>query len=73
LVVLDVVMPKLAGPEALKRMRALQPTVKALFVTGHAPEASQFSADLAQPGLDLMRKPFTQSELAVRVQKALKN
>ena len=66
-------MPKLAGPEALKRMRALQPKLKALFVTGHAPETSQFSADLAQPGLDLMRKPFTQSELAVRVQKALKN
>ena len=73
LVVLDVVMPKLAGPEALRRMRALQPKLKALFVTGHAPETSQFSADLEQPGLDLMRKPFTQSELAVRVQKALKN
>ena len=36
LVVLDVMMPKLKGPEALARMREIRPALKALFVSGYA-------------------------------------
>jgi two-component system, cell cycle sensor histidine kinase and response regulator CckA len=71
LVVLDVVMPRLDGIAALRRMRELRPTQPALFVTGHALDASGELAELVRTDLDLLRKPFTQVELAARVRKAL--
>jgi PAS domain S-box-containing protein len=61
-VVLDVVMPRLKGPEALARMREIRPDLKAIFVSGYAgklpPEAAK---------LPLLTKPFTVTQL----QKAL--
>jgi PAS domain S-box-containing protein len=71
LVVLDVVMPKLDGIAALRRMRAVRPSQPALFVTGHALDATTEMAELVKADLDLLRKPFTQSELAARVRRAL--
>jgi len=57
LVVLDVLMPKLRGPEALIRMRALRPDLKALFVSGYAgPPADA-------PTLRVLQKPFTTTQL----------
>lgn len=72
LVVLDVVMPKLGGPEAWARMRARRPDLKALFVTGYAPEQAGLSELVGQPGLGLLRKPFTTGELAERVRQMLR-
>jgi hypothetical protein len=40
-------------------------------VTGHALDASGELAELVRTDLDLLRKPFTQVELAARVRKAL--
>jgi len=67
LVVMDVVMPKLGGPEAFDRMRARRPRLKALFVTGYAPESTGLVATLTGPGLCLLKKPFTALELAEQV------
>ena len=71
LVVLDVVMPRLSGREALDRMRSRRPNLKVLFVTGYAPESTGISEALTDPELDLLRKPFTSSELAERVRAVL--
>ncbi|MBI3192579.1 MAG: response regulator, partial [Pedosphaera parvula] len=71
LVVLDVVMPKLGGREALDRMRARRPDLKALFVTGYAPESTGMVELLGREGLALLRKPFTTLELAERVRQVL--
>ncbi|MBK7585110.1 MAG: PAS domain S-box protein [Myxococcales bacterium] len=71
LVVLDVVMPRLGGREALDRMRSRRPNLKVLFVTGYAPESTGISEALTDPELDLLRKPFTSSELAERVRAVL--
>jgi CheY-like chemotaxis protein len=71
LVVLDVMMPTLGGREAWERMRARRPNLRALFVTGYAPEASGVVEVLDQPGAALLRKPFTASELAARVRQLL--
>lgn len=40
LVVLDVVMPKLKGPEALPRMRAIRPALHAVLVSGYRRSAA---------------------------------
>ncbi len=71
LVVMDVVMPKLGGPEACARMRALRPRLKALFVSGYAGEATGLSAMLLEPGLLLLQKPFTAQKLAEEVRRIL--
>ncbi len=71
LVVLDVVMPRLGGREALTRMRERRPDLKALFVTGFAPESTGMLEVLRQPGLGLLRKPFTTLELAERIRQVL--
>jgi two-component system cell cycle sensor histidine kinase/response regulator CckA len=71
LVVLDVIMPKLGGQQALARMRALRPDLKALFVSGYAPEATGIGALLAGGGVAVVHKPFLAVELAVKVRQLL--
>ena len=71
LVVLDVVMPTLGGCEAWTRMRTTRPKLRALFVTGHAPESVGLDEVLREPESALLRKPFTSIELAERVRKLL--
>lgn len=73
LVVLDVVMPKLGGRDALMQMRARRPELKALFVTGYAPEATGMVDVVSQPGLGILKKPFTSLELAERVRQVLEH
>ena len=71
LVVMDVVMPRLGGPEAFARMRALRPRLRALFVSGYAGEASGLSALLLEPGFLLLQKPFTAQKLAEEVRRVI--
>ena len=61
LVVLDVLMPKLEGPAALARMRAIRPGLKALFVSGYAGPRT----------LRTLPKPFTAVQLADELQRLL--
>ena len=71
LVILDVVMPKLSGPDALRSMRSVRPDLKALFISGHAPESSRLSEALDGSGRSFLPKPFLLDELAARIREAL--
>ncbi|HJQ96743.1 MAG TPA: PAS domain-containing protein [Candidatus Polarisedimenticolaceae bacterium] len=71
LVILDVVMPRLSGPEALSRMVALRPDVKALFVSGHAPESAHLAQVLESSGRAFLAKPFVLEALAAKVREVL--
>lgn len=64
LVVLDVVMPKLKGPEAWQRMRALRPELKAVFVSGYAGAPSDLAGAGGEPKIRTLQKPFTAAQLA---------
>ena len=71
LVILDVVMPKVGGPESYRRMKAIDANVKVIFITGYAPGSSEL-ADLVQDGgLALLDKPFKLQELANKVRELL--
>jgi len=70
LVVADVGMPGMSGPQFMKRLRLEFGTVPVLFMSGHAPE------QMSTHGIDskddmLLQKPFTPSALAIAVRSAL--
>jgi PAS domain S-box-containing protein len=65
LVLSDVVMPGLSGPEAVLRLRATRPEIVPLFMSGYAPE-SEGPLD----GAELVRKPFTGPALLAAVSRA---
>jgi signal transduction histidine kinase/ActR/RegA family two-component response regulator len=68
LVVTDVMMPEMTGPELVREVNRLYPWIAVLFVTGYVGEAGD-ADDLA--GQQILRKPFTVSALANAVSAAL--
>jgi CheY-like chemotaxis protein len=65
----DVVLPGMKGPEIVAAARALQPALPVLLVSAHPPEVL-IERGWLPPGLRLLRKPFTADDLlnAIRSQ-----
>jgi CheY-like chemotaxis protein len=66
----DVVMPGMTGPEMVERIRPLRPSIKVLFMSGYSEQALQHHRDLELAG-GYLQKPFSAEALAARVRKAL--
>jgi signal transduction histidine kinase len=70
LVVADVVMPGMSGPELVRRLLPQHPDLRILFISGYAEPAG-----IDWEGLDrqtlLLEKPFTPAALARRVREVL--
>ncbi len=70
LVVSDVVMPEMDGPTLLKVLRARDPDVKFIFVSGYAEEA--FAKNLpSDEQYHFLAKPFTLKQLVAEVKTTL--
>ena len=65
-VLLDLTMPGLDGAEVLRVMRALNPNVRILVMSGYS-EQHIFARLRGQGEVPVMRKPFTQETLLTRV------
>jgi two-component system, cell cycle sensor histidine kinase and response regulator CckA len=68
LLVLDVIMPRLRGPDAYKRIRDLNPAVPVLFCTGYNPDSAQVESLTSHP---VLQKPYPALELARTVRQIL--
>jgi len=68
--VLDVVMPRMGGKEALDAMRRLRPDLKALFTSGYSTDRIHESFVLL-PGIEFLPKPYDPASLARRVREVL--
>lgn len=66
----DVVMPKMSGYELSLRVRARQPQVKVLFMSGYSEEMLAGHAD-GIAGIMSIQKPFTAGTLAGKVREVL--
>ncbi len=68
-VVADVRLPDVRGPELSERIRALEPSARIVFMSGHAPEDLEDVARSANARF--LPKPFDPDELVRAVQEAV--
>ena len=70
IVISDVVMPGISGPELMKRLATMAPNARRLLVSGHA-ESTVLPAGLIEAGAAFLSKPFTPERLARKVREVL--
>jgi signal transduction histidine kinase len=70
LVVLDVVMPGLSGPDAFLQMTALEPKLPVVFTTGYTSEVGSLTGML-EKGASFLQKPYSQRSLGQMIRDVL--
>jgi two-component system cell cycle sensor histidine kinase/response regulator CckA len=70
MLITDVVMPGLSGPNLAERLMQENPELRLLYVSGYTDEATEVHGTF-WGGVPLLQKPFTPSQLAERVRMAL--
>jgi C4-dicarboxylate-specific signal transduction histidine kinase/ActR/RegA family two-component response regulator len=68
LIITDVMMPEMTGPELVRLVAPQHPTMGVIFVTGYVGDAGD-AEELS--GHDMLRKPFTVTALAQAVARTL--
>jgi PAS domain S-box-containing protein len=70
LVVTDVVMPGVSGPELIDRLRQMRQDFETLYMSGYADEAVEFHGVQVKQ-VAFIQKPFTMETLATKVREVL--
>jgi CheY-like chemotaxis protein len=70
LLVTDVVLPRMSGPQVAARLRRRRPALRILYTSGHT-EHALMPPDGRMAGLTLLPKPFTAQGLAHAVRSVL--
>jgi PAS domain S-box-containing protein len=70
LVISDVVLNDVSGPMVVAQLREHLPSIKVLFVSGHA-EGLIAQRGMLRPGTHFLAKPFTQQVLLAKVEQIL--
>jgi signal transduction histidine kinase len=70
LLVTDVVMPGLSGPNLAARLMQQNPTLRVLYMSGYSDDATAVHGAF-WGGVPLLQKPFTPAQLAERVRMTL--
>jgi two-component system, cell cycle sensor histidine kinase and response regulator CckA len=70
LVIMDVVMPLLNGPEAFLQMSAIRPGLRAIFTSGYSAESESLKSALER-GTVILQKPYSLKSLSRAVRTAL--
>jgi two-component system, cell cycle sensor histidine kinase and response regulator CckA len=70
LVLSDVVMPQMSGPELAKRLRSLRPEIKVLFMSGYTDDTI-IRHGMLDPKTRFLQKPLTPEDLLRKVREVL--
>ncbi|HEX5386503.1 MAG TPA: response regulator [Gemmatimonadales bacterium] len=70
LLVTDVVMPEMSGPELAERLRRRRPDLRVIFISGYTSQ-ELLRRGGADADLVVMQKPFTSEEFVQRVREVL--
>ena len=70
LLVTDVMLPGMKGPEIAQRLQALRPGLPTLFISGYTASVLG-SQGVLDPGVHFLHKPFSVQDLARKVDEVL--
>ncbi|TKS60630.1 MAG: hypothetical protein EWM72_01180 [Nitrospira sp.] len=70
LLLTDVVMPQMSGPEVAEKLTVLRPEIKVLYMSGY-PDHPVFSQGGVKRGTAFLQKPFTPNVLTQKVREVL--
>jgi two-component system, cell cycle sensor histidine kinase and response regulator CckA len=70
LALLDVMLPKLNGPEIYARIREEKCEIPIIFATGYSPDTTLLDK-VREKGLPVLQKPYTPRDLARKVRETL--
>lgn len=70
LLITDVVMPDMRGPQLATQIRRGRPALRTLFMSGYSDDALAHGG-VVDPGVVLLEKPFSPETLAQRVREIL--
>lgn len=71
LVITDVVMPEISGPEIIKNALIHRPGISVIFISGYAEDTFSKNDDINIADFHFLSKPFTLNELGNKVQSVL--
>jgi two-component system cell cycle sensor histidine kinase/response regulator CckA len=72
LVITDVVMPQVDGPELIREVREIVRNIKVIFISGYAEDAFRQRLD-EERDIHFLPKPFNLKQLAFKVKDVLRN
>ena len=72
LLITDVIMPRLSGPELAQQLRSLRPGLEVLFMSGYN-DSRLVTRGVEQAQVNLLVKPFTPDQLLGRVRGLIEN
>ncbi len=70
LLITDVVMPRMDGPNLVKRVRELRPQMKVIFISGYTEDAFRKRLD-SDSDIHFLPKPFSLKQLAGKVKEVM--
>ncbi|MGQ0695884.1 MAG: PAS domain S-box protein [Nitrospiraceae bacterium] len=70
LLLTDVVMPQMSGPEVAEKLTVLRPEIKVMYMSGY-PDHPVFSQGGVKRGTAFLQKPFTPNVLTQKVREVL--
>jgi two-component system, cell cycle sensor histidine kinase and response regulator CckA len=70
LLLMDVVMPKMAGTEAYEKIRAVHPGIPVIFTSGYSEQGAYLTSALRE-GATVLQKPYGARALARKVRELL--
>jgi CheY-like chemotaxis protein len=70
LLITDVVMPQMNGRELSEQIKALQPGIKTLFMSGYTADVIAHQGVLEE-GINFIEKPFSMHDLSIKIRMAL--
>lgn len=71
LIITDVIMPEVSGPEIVKEALIHRPNIKVIFISGYAEDAFLKSDEINIEDFHFLPKPFTLNELGNKVHNVL--
>ncbi|HEY1257811.1 MAG TPA: ATP-binding protein [Stellaceae bacterium] len=72
LLITDVAMPQMDGPGLVREVRAIDPTIKVVFISGYAEDAFRQRLD-SERDIHFLAKPFSLKQLASKVKEVIQS